>query len=125
MIELQRYIVQQLKHIHPRVYLEWAPQGAIFPYVVYNLPTSEEAIYREDFVLEIDIWDQPADGSTVVLQKLADKIDCELHRFSYLDSSGWFTRFFRINRLMIPDPDVTIRRRQLRYECKTYMTGGR
>ncbi|SDY23179.1 DUF3168 domain-containing protein [Thermoactinomyces sp. DSM 45892] len=120
MIELQRFLVSQLKRIHPRVYLEWAVQGASFPYLVYQLPTSSEMNRREDFVLEVDVWDQPSDGSTLYLQTLTDRVDQQLNRLTYTDASGWNARFFRVSRLMIPDPDPLIRRRQLRYDIRTY-----
>ncbi|SFJ83234.1 tail completion protein gp17 [Thermoflavimicrobium dichotomicum] len=123
MIELQKFIVSELKKIHPRVYQEWAPEDAVFPYVVYRFPTSNPNERREDFILEIDIWDQPPDGSTVTLQQLADQIDSSLNGVRYT-SEDWNTRIDRINRLMIPDPDETIRRRQLRYELRTFEAGG-
>jgi hypothetical protein len=118
-IELQKFIIAELRKIHPRVYQEWAPEGAVSPYVVYRMPTSNEAGWREDFILEIDVWDQPANGSTVALQTLADAIDRTFNRMRYT-GNGWSTRIYRINRLMVPDPNPTIRRRQLRYELRTY-----
>jgi hypothetical protein len=122
MIELQGFIVQQLKLIHPRIYLEWAAQGAQFPYVTYNLPNSTEVVdRREDFVLEVNIWDYPSDGSTVTLQTISDAIHQKFNRLTYTDNlNGWSSRFYLVNRLMIPDPDPMIRRRQLRYEAKIY-----
>jgi hypothetical protein len=121
MIELQKYIVGQLKQVHPRVYQENAPQDGLFPYVVYRMPTSTENEWREDFILEIDIWDKPQDGSTVTLQQLSDAIDRALNRTRYVSTDRkWSTRIHRVNRLMIPDPDETIRRRQLRYELRTF-----
>lgn len=123
MIELQKFIVAELKKIHPRVYQEWGPQDAVFPYVVYRMPTSNESEWREDFILEVDIWDKPADGSTVTLQTLADNIDRALNRLRYISNDGtWSTRIYRINRLMVPDPDPAIRRRQLRYGLRTYVS---
>lgn len=126
MIELQKYIVAELKKIHPRVYQEVNNSTEkIFPYVIYRFPTSNEVVdYREDFVLEIDVWDRPEDGSTVMLQTIADNIDRTLNRARYTSDDGtWSTRIYRINRLMIPDPDPLIRRRQLRYELRTYQGG--
>jgi hypothetical protein len=123
-IELQRFIVQQLKTVHPRVLLEFVPENQVveYPYVVYNLPNSEEIVdRREDFILEVDVWDKPIDGSTVALQTLADTIHQKLNRLTYTDNAnGWSSRFYLVNRLMLPDPDPMIRRRQLRYEIKVY-----
>ncbi len=122
MIELQKYVVGVLKSVHSRVYQEEAPQEAVYPFVVYRLPTSTETEERrEDFILEVDVWDNPPDGSTVTLQQLADEIDRALHRTVYLDPGGkWITMIYRINRMMVPDPDPEIRRRQLRYDLRTY-----
>ena len=120
MIELQKFIVQQLKAIHPQVYLEWAPQGAVFPYIIYTLPTSDEIERREDFILEVDVWDKQEDGSTVTLQNISDQIDQTLNRLIFTSSTGWSSRFYRINRLIVPDPDPAIRRRQLRYDIRVY-----
>lgn len=120
MIELQKFIVGELKKVSQRVFLEQAADGAAFPYVVYRLPISDENNRREDFMLEIDMWDRPANGSTVALQNLSDAIDNALNRLIYTDSAGWNARFYRVNRLMVPDPDAAIRRRQLRYEVKVY-----
>lgn len=121
MMDLQKWITAQLKQIHPRVYLEVAPQDKVFPYLVYNLPSSDTpTYYLEDYILEIDVWDKPADGSTVTLQQLADDVDRRFNLSHYYSPDGWVARVFRIGRLMLPDPDPTIRRRQLRYQIKFY-----
>lgn len=121
MIDLQKFIISQLKAIHPRSYSELAPQDAVFPLVIYKLPNSDEINRREDFMIEIDIWDRPADGSTVSLQTLADQIDDALNRLVFTDkTNGWNVRLYRTNRLMIPDTDPNFKRRQLRYTAKIY-----
>jgi hypothetical protein len=124
MIDLQRFIVQQLKLVHPRIHLEFVPesQNVEYPYVVYNFYDSDEMVdRREDVLLEVDVWDKPVNGSALTLETLSDAIHQKLNRLFYTDNtSGWSCRFFLANRLMIPDPDPTIRRRQLRYEIRTY-----
>lgn len=124
MIDLQRFIVQQIKLVHPRVYLEFVPesQNVEYPYVVYNFYDSDEMVdRREDILLEVDVWDKPVNGSAVTLETLSDAIHQKLNRLLYTDNTnGWSGRFYLANRLMIPDPDPTIRRRQLRYEIRMY-----
>ena len=117
MIELLKMITTTLRTAHERVYKEIAPQDATFPYVVYRLPTSNDTEGREDFILEIDIWDN--NTNTTALETLTESIDRKLNRFKYVDSK-LSACSYRINRMMIPDPDTSIKRRQLRYEIKTY-----
>jgi hypothetical protein len=112
-----------------RVYTDMAPPGTPFPYIVYNLPTSDTDFTREDFVLEVDVWGNNPD--TRQIDSLTDSIDGNgaidnptgLNRFHYYNAGVLQADFYRINRLMIPDQDEKIRRRQLRYEVKTYLGG--
>lgn len=124
MKELQAQVYAILSAIHPRVYLERAPQEGTFPYVVYNLPSSSMgADHREDFILEVDVWDRPEDGSTLAMQQIADAIDAALDGLVVRAGGNWVARVYRIGRFMLPDPDLEIRRRQLRYEIRTYRAG--
>lgn len=118
MINLLTNLFSKLTAIHPRTYLETAPPKSQFPYVVFSLPTSDESDYREDFILEIDIWDnKPLD--TTMVETLTDNIDKALNR-SFVNTTDFQYSAYRMNRLMLPDPDENIRRRQLRYQIKYY-----
>lgn len=125
MIGVFQTTFQMLSHVHNRVYFERAPekdpvtgQPPSFPYAVFKIPNSVDLeTDRQDFVLEIDIWDNQTD--TARLETLTSSIDKKLHKLRYLDSNQLLI-FQRTNRLMIPDPDVKIKRRQLRYIIKTY-----
>lgn len=127
MIELLSVIYAKLLVVHPRVFLERAPDKTQFPYVTYNLPTSDEQENREDFILEVDIWDNKTD--TTVLETLTSTIDGNgaitgatgLNRLHHYENGVLQADFYRINRLQLPDPDEKIRRRQLRYEVKAYL----
>lgn len=117
MINFLTYIYGKLSSVADRVKLEKAKQSTPFPYVTYKLPTSTEEGHREDFILEVDIWDN--NSNTFNLEQLTTSIDKALNRETYIDSNIQVS-IYRINRLMIPDTDETIRRRQLRYQCKVY-----
>ncbi|WP_424765695.1 hypothetical protein [Paenibacillus sp. sgz302251] len=118
MINLLQYIFDTLKAIHPKVFLETVPNGSVFPYITYSLPTSGGSEYREDFILEIDIWDnKPLD--TTELETITNNIDKAMNR-TYEINDEFQCSIYRINRLMLPDQDVNIRRRQLRYQVKYY-----
>lgn len=123
MIALLKYLKDTITGVHARSYLEEAPEDLsgtrpAFPYVVYSLPTSNEVEHREDFILEINLWDYGAD--TTALEELTQNMDDALNRKHYL-ATGLLVVIYRINRMMIPDPDPAIRRRELRYQVKTYM----
>lgn len=118
MIDLGNLIDARLKEVHSRVYVEQAPQGTVFPYVVYILPNSTEENHREDFILEVQVWGNSK--NTNEINNIAHNIDKKLNRLKYLDTNMQ-TSIYRVNRLMVPDPDPAIRRRELRYNCKTYL----
>lgn len=123
MIGLLKYLKDTITGVHARSYLEEAPRDVNgnlpgYPYVTYRLPTSNEIEHREDFILEINLWDQGAD--TMVLEELTQNMDDALNRKHHLDT-GLLVTIYRINRMMIPDPDQEIRRRELRYQARVYM----
>ncbi|MCR6096854.1 hypothetical protein HXA31_20425 [Salipaludibacillus agaradhaerens] len=112
------YLYETLSNVHTNTHLEIAKDDAPYPYIVFNLPTSTDAErQRQDFILEVDIWDQTTD--TRALETLTDDIDKTIKKVRYVDDNQLLI-FTRINRLMISDPDPMIRRRQLRYEIKRY-----
>ena len=117
MIPLGQFIDAELKKDADRVYHEEATEGADFPYVVYNFPNSLDDELREDFVLTVDIWGLAP--HTLPIETLASNISRRLNRVIHVDGDI-ATRIFKINHLAIPDPDTTIRRRQIRFECRTF-----
>lgn len=123
MIELLKVINTKLRSVTSRSYFDIAPNQAEFPYVTYRLPVSNDIDgcpngNREDFILEIDIWDNITD--TTRLETLAQQIDDEMQR-THEYNSNVAVSFYRLNRLMLPDTDQTINRRQLRYRLPTYL----
>jgi len=118
MTDLLEVIQSRLNVILP-TYLEQAPQGTQYPFITYSLNSSQENFIREIFILEINVWDQTND--TTALEGYADEVDLAFHRYKYFKQNVLQTSIYRMNRGMIPDPDPLIKRRQLLYECKTYL----
>lgn len=123
MINLLEYIYSNIKTVCT-VYQEKVPpldpitqKKTEYPYAVFKMANSTENNHRDDVIIEIDIWDNISD--TTRLETLTSDIDKRFHRQKYIDSKMQVS-FYRENRLQVPDPDETIRRRQLRYVCKTY-----
>lgn len=119
MIDVLTVIYNKLKEYHARVYQNVAPQtSAIFPYVVFRVPSINEKEIREDIILEIDIWDNISD--TTRLETLTTQIAKGLNRYKYIDGKMQLSSY-KINQLNIPDPDQNINRRQLRFNLQTYI----
>jgi hypothetical protein len=117
-IEIRKYLLILLKSIHPRVYFEQAPDNAVYPYIVYNLPNSFEEGIMEQFVLDIDAWDNSKD--TTSLETLIDSVDQSLHRKVAVVNDTMAFIFYRENRLSLTDDDPRIRRRKYVYQIRTY-----
>lgn len=108
-----------------RVYFQRAPDTAPFPYVVFDLPTSNDTRPSQDFYLEIDGWDNNQD--TNALENLIDSIDGDGDNLNptglnnkTLSTVDVTATFHRQNRGNIPDEDKRINRRQLRYSVRVY-----
>ena len=127
-IELQKVIQTFLSTKTTRVYFRQVPENAAYPYIVYNLPDSNEEINREDFQLEVDFWDD--NNVTSVIDTLVGDVDGDgdvfnptgLHRKNVYSSGVLSAKFYRTNRMMIEDEDPRIEHRQLRYSVQTYLT---
>lgn len=109
--------------VHPRVWPERAPDGAAYPYLVINLPNSVDMSDTEVFVLDVDGWDVPADGSPAALEVLMGKADRALNWRTALLPGQLAMTFYRDTRLSLEDDDPRIRRRKYIYQVRTH-TGG-
>jgi hypothetical protein len=112
--ELQTF----LKTLHNRVYFQVAPDDALYPYVVFDLPNSVDSGSLENFVLDVDIWDDDTDTTT--LEALANTIDSNLHKHTFVISDVLGCAIYRDGRLTIVDDDPRIRRRKYIYQARTY-----
>ncbi|MBU9724125.1 MULTISPECIES: DUF3168 domain-containing protein [Bacillaceae] len=117
MIKIRKDIKAFLKSYHPRIHHENAPDDAEYPFVVYNFPNSVDDGSLENFVLELDIWDNKAD--TTEMETIIGSIDKALHRRT-VAIGDLSMSFYRENRLVITDPDKRLRRRQYVYQVRTY-----
>jgi hypothetical protein len=122
-VELRKIIKASLKTAHSRVFHEHAPDNSLYPYLVYDLPNSNDDGSLEQFVLDIDGWDYPANGDTTALETLMDNVDKQLHRKTVVINGTLSMTFYRENRLSLKDDDPRIKRRKYVYQVRTHEKG--
>ena len=121
MINLRKQLNIILKSLHPRIYYQLAPETAVFPYIVYNLPNSFSNESQDIFNLDIDIWDNKADTSEI--EGLNSLVWKELNKYQYIDENIQFSSH-RMNRLNVEDDDKRIKRRKLIFQLRFYNREG-
>lgn len=119
MNKLRTQLNKILKSIHPTVFYKKAPDDAIFPYLVYDLPQSYYEDDLETFNLDIDIWDKPVEGDTEELETLSQAIWNELNSYYFINEDMQFS-IHRQSRLTIEDDDPRIGRRTLIFNLRYY-----
>jgi hypothetical protein len=90
------------------LYYEKASGKATFPYLVFSFePINTQDESSDSFILDLDGWDAPSNGSTTALETLMRTVD----------GSGDITNPTGLNYKVITTTKVTlILRRQLRYD---------
>lgn len=124
--ELREAIKTRLITAHPRVHYEDAPDNAVYPYLVFNLPDSLDDGSLENFVLDVDGWDRPAGGDTTALETMMDDADQALNNkaVSAGASNEFVFIFRRDNRLSLNDDEPSIKRRKYIYQARTFERRG-
>lgn len=124
MIDIITDIRSFLTSIHPdssgkpRVFLEDAPKDAEYPFIVFSLPNSIDTSTMENFVLEIDFWNNVPDDTA--LETLCHNVNTALNRRTVMISNNISTSAYLENRLQIQDPDKRLRRRQYVYQLRVH-----
>jgi hypothetical protein len=117
-IDMRTALMTLLKTVHARVYFRIAPDNVAMPYVVFDLPNSIDGGALENFVLDIDFWDDDTDTTTI--ETLADSIDAVIHKKAiFVEDKVGFV-MYRNNRLNPPDDDPRIRRKKYIYQARSY-----
>jgi hypothetical protein len=101
-------------------YHKKAPKDADYPYKTFTLssvafPNSD----RDDFELEVDIWDRAPDPKTV--EEIADQVE-RLFNAVDLPQPPIYPTFFREGRHNLDDPDKDLQHIQLRFSVQLYET---
>jgi len=126
MNNLLTYIYSKLVALSEKeVYQEKVPENTtpVYPYLIFSLAIPDRNVEQSLGFLEIDFWNNT--NNLALLETLVSAVDGNSSRENPtgLDELRYFSGgiqavFYRIFRGAIPDPDIKIRRRQLRYLIK-------
>lgn len=116
MIKLRTAIQKILKQYHSSVHFQKSPGTAVYPYVIYDFPTSFMDGDQEVFNLDVDVWDNSQDTSRI--ETLAEKLWKELNYLRYMDQDIQFS-IYRENRLPpLDEEDSYLNRRKLIFQLR-------
>ena len=116
--ELRGQIQTLLKTINDNVFFMVAKDDATFPYIVFDLPNSIDSGHLENFVFDIDVWDDSTD--TTALETLCSSIDSVIHQHTIVVNNSFGVVFYRDSRLTLTDEDPRVRRRKYTYQARVY-----
>ena len=115
---LRRLVTEKMQTTQGQTYHRTAPRDAAFPFKTYSLTSvAFPDSARDDFELEVDIWDRSTDYKRV--EAIADQLE-ELFNAANLPQEEILPTFFRENRYEPDDPDKTLQPIQLRFLVQLY-----
>ena len=115
--DLRKLIREQLQTVQGITYHKKAPPDAAYPYKTYVLKNVSFQDERDDFDLDVDIWDRSPEQKT--LEEMADQIE-KLFKNANLPQETILPTFFRENRYNLDDPDKSLQHIQLRFSVQLY-----
>lgn len=115
--DLRKLIRTQLQTTSGMTYHKKAPPDAVYPYKAYTLKSVSFLEDRDDFSLEVDIWDRSPDQKRI--EELADDVE-KLFTNANLPQDTILPTFFRENRHNLDDPDKTLQHIQLLFSVQLY-----
>lgn len=116
--DLKKLVQTKLKTLTTNVYNEIADKGAVYPHIVFNFRRIDlQDLSRQDYILEVDVWDKGTDTTTV--DDLADSVE-NLLQGKNLPQTNVLPTFYLIDRRNILDEDKSIRHRQIQFQIQNY-----
>ena len=117
--DLKKLIQTKLKTLTTNVFFETATDDKLYPHVVFDFRTIDLGdLSRQDYVLEIDVWDKGT--STTRVDELSDKIE-DLLQAQNLPQTNILPTFYKIDRKSIYDTDKSIKHRLIRFQIQNYV----
>lgn len=116
---LRKLVTETMQTVEGGTYHKTAPRDAAFPYKNFTLSSVAFVEARDDYELEIDIWDRSPDQKRI--EEIADQIEA-LFKNATLPRPPIYPTFFREARYNLEDPDKTLQHIQLRFLVQLYET---
>ena len=117
--DLKKLIQEKLKTVTSDVYFQQARDNALYPHIVFNFRDINLGdLSRQDYVLEVDVWDKGTLTTTV--DALADDVEDILHTEN-LPQENVLPTFYKIDRKSIIDSDKDIKHRLIRFQIQNYV----
>ena len=117
--DLKKLIQTKLKTLTTNVFFEQATDDVLYPHVVFGFREIDLGdLARQDYVLEIDVWDKGT--STTNVDELSDKIE-DLLQAQNLPQTNILPTFYKIDRKSLPDSDKSIKHRLIRFQIQNYV----
>ena len=117
--DLKKLIQEKLLTLTANVYHEQARDDALYPHIVFSFKEVNLGdISRQDYILEVDVWDKGTLTTTV--DDLADSVE-DLFHTENLPQENILPTFYKIDRKAILDPDKSIKHRIIRFQIQNYV----
>lgn len=94
-----------------------APKDSTYPYKVFTERRLSETDERQNYILEINVWDRHKFYSRA--ESIMDELERELHRCNHL-TERYLIRIFKGRREKVEDPDKEIKRVREQFEMYVY-----
>lgn len=98
-------------------FYEEAPKEATYPYKVFSTKRFSESDGRQQYNLEVNVWDQHPYYSRA--ESMMDELEQKLHRCNHI-TDRFLIRIFKGQRQNMPDADKTIKRVREQFEMHVF-----
>ncbi len=117
---LKILITEKLRQACNRVYFNRALNSNLFPHIVFNMRSVTFGYsYRDDVILEIDVWNKPLDGDFTQIEEICDNIE-NVFSNANLPQKDILPTFYIDGRYAIEDEDKLIQHRVIRILIQNY-----
>ena len=120
--DLKALVWTKLKTVTAKVYFELADDDSIYPHIVFNFRRIDLGdLYRQDYVLEVDVWDKITDTNqtTTRINNLTDSVE-KLLQAENLPQENILPTFYLMDEQDVLDEDKKIRHRKIQFQVQNY-----
>lgn len=116
---LRKLVSEQLKTIPGGTYHKKAFPDSKYPYKTFRISSVTFTDARDDFLLEVDVWDMNTNEDPKVAEDIADQVET-LFKDANLPAPPIYPTFYRDGRFPLDDPDKNMQHIQLRFLVQLY-----